>query len=142
MPGMEWLEPAHRNRWTIRAGSKNLCEIYSYGEDDPLKRRAPRGFKVLRCNKSARFVTLPTMTTTQSKHRARGIHAIGGKTHQSLPGNGSNLPEYPEQPEAQEVISSAPSPPAKLLMLGQWRPDLWASDALALRPGLEPALPV
>ena len=68
------------------------------------------GFKVSRCNKSARFVTLPTMTTTQSKHRARGIHAIGGKTHQPLPGNGSNLPEYPEQPEAQVVISSAPNP--------------------------------
>ena len=32
--------------------------------------------------------------------------------------------------------------PAKLLILGQWRPDLWVSDALALRPGLEAALPV
>lgn len=110
MLAMESLEPAHHNRWTIRAGSKNLCEVCFYGSDGPLKRRAPRGFKVARCNKSARFVTLPTMTTTQSKHRARGIHAIGGKTHQPLPGNGSNLPDYPEQPEAQVVISSAPNP--------------------------------
>ena len=100
MPGMEWLEPAHHSRWTIRAWSKNLCEVCFYGSDGPLKCFAPRGFKVAQCNKSAHFVTLPTMTTTQSKHRARGIHAIGGKTHQPLPGNGSNQPEYPEQPEA------------------------------------------
>ena len=111
MLGMEWLEPAHHNRWTIRAATKNLGEICFYGSDGPLKCRAPRGFKVARCNKSAHFVTLPTMTTTtQSTRRARGIHGKGGKTHQPLPGNGSNLPEYPEQPGAQVVISSAPNP--------------------------------
>ena len=84
------------------------------------------------CNQSTHFVTLPSMTTTLSARRIRGIHPKGGETQQSLRGKGSNLPEYLEQPEVRAVIASAPNLPAQLLMLEQRRAGRRVSEALAL----------
>ena len=83
------------------------------------------------CNQSTHFVTLPSMTTTLSARRIRGIHPKGGETQQSLRGKGSNLPEYLEQPEVRAVIASAPNLPAQLLMLER-RAGRRVSEALAL----------
>ena len=71
-------------------------------------------------------------TTVVSTRRARGIHPKRAGLQQSPRAKGSNLPEYLERAEIEAVISAAPNPIAKLLMLEQWRAGLRVSEALAL----------
>ena len=51
---------------------------------------------------------------------------------QSLRKNGFKLPEYLERDEVNALITAAPNPKAKLIMLEQWRAGLRVSEALAL----------
>ena len=46
--------------------------------------------------------------------------------------NGYKLPEYLELSEVNALISAAPNPKARLIMLEQWRAGLRVSEALAL----------
>ena len=71
-------------------------------------------------------------TTAVSTRKARGIHRKRAGLQQLPRAKGSNLPEYLERAEIVAVISAAPNPIAKLLMLEQWRAGLRVSEALAL----------
>ena len=80
--------------------------------------------------------TMTTATRTSIVRRAKGIHPRQTPVQQS-PGakNSTTLPEYLEAQEVQAVLTAAPNPRARLLMLLQWRAGLRVSEALALQPG-------
>ena len=75
---------------------------------------------------------MTTTARTSLTRRARGLHPRGAQVQQ-LPGvKRSTLPEYLEAQEVQAVLSAAPNPRARLLMLLQWRAGVRVSEALAL----------
>ncbi len=77
---------------------------------------------------------MTSTATTLIVRRPRGIHPRKGKGQQASRTKGSTLPEYLEAHQVQAVISAAPNPRARLLMLLQWRAGLRVSEALALEP--------
>ena len=75
---------------------------------------------------------MTTTARTALTRRARGLHPRKAAAQQ-LPGvKRSTLPEYLEAQEVQAVLTAAPNPRARLLMLLQWRAGLRVSEALAL----------
>ena len=74
---------------------------------------------------------MTTTARTALTRRARGLHPRGAQVQQ-LPGKKrSTLPEYLEAQEVQAVLTAAPNPRARLLMLLQSRAGLRVSEALA-----------
>ena len=71
-------------------------------------------------------------TTAVSTRRVRGINPKTAGLQQSPREKGSNLPEYLERVEIEAVITAAPNPVAKWLMLEQWWAGLRVSEAPAL----------
>ena len=75
------------------------------------------------------------MTTTPRSslvRRPRGMHPRRPALQQTSGQKGCTLPEYLEAQEVQAILSAAPNPRARLLMLFQWRAGLRVSEALAL----------
>ena len=75
---------------------------------------------------------MTTKTTTALQRRAKGIHPKRSPVQQNLREKGCTLPEYLEADEIQAVIAAAPTAPARLLTLLQWRAGLRISEVLAL----------
>ena len=71
-------------------------------------------------------------TAALSTRHPQGINPKGGNLQQLPRENGFKLPEYLEMAEVNALISAAPNPKARLLMLEQWRASLRVSEALAL----------
>ena len=75
---------------------------------------------------------MTTIPTTAIVRRGRGLHPRKPQVQQKPGGKGFTLPEYLEAHQVQAVLSAAPNPRARRLMLRQWRAGLRVSEALAL----------
>ena len=75
---------------------------------------------------------MSTTATTSILPGPKGTHLQQRRVQQSPRKRSFTLPEYLEAHQVQAVISAAPNPRARLLMLLQWRAGLRVSEALAL----------
>ena len=75
---------------------------------------------------------MTTIPTTAIVRRGRGLHPRKAQVQQKPGGKRFTLPEYLEAQQVQAVLTAAPNPRARLLMLLQWRAGLRVSEALAL----------
>ena len=73
------------------------------------------------------------MTTAVSRRRRpRGVNTKGALLQQTPGAKGFTLPEYLEKPEVGALLTAAPNPQSRLLVLVQWRAGLRISETLAL----------
>ena len=72
------------------------------------------------------------MTTTAISRRRRSRGRYPKTPDGAAPKREKRIPEYLEADEVNAIITAAPSPKAKLLMLEQWRAGLRVSEALDL----------